>query len=74
MTKWYDNLPWILRLIMAIFLGYPLAIVIRVLRFVDSKETMTLVGAILAIPFGFVFWLVDLITTIIGLGITVLAK
>ena len=37
MTKWYDNLPWILRLIMAIFLGYPLAIVIRVLRFVDSK-------------------------------------
>ena len=24
MTKWYDNLPWILRLIMAIFLGYPL--------------------------------------------------
>ena len=74
MTKWYDNLPWILRLIMAIFLGYPLAIVIRVLRFVDSKEVATLVGAILAIPFGFVFWLVDLITTIIGLGITVLAK
>ncbi len=73
MTKWYDNLPWILRLIMAIFLGYPLAIVIRVLRFVDSKNVVTLVAAILAIPFGFVFWLIDLITTIIGQGICVLA-
>lgn len=75
MTKFYDDLPFILRFILQLFLGAIIGGVYRILRFLDSKNTTTLVVGILALipPIDFVFWIIDLVTTLTKGKITVLA-
>lgn len=76
MTKAYDELPFILRLILQIFFGYPIGVVYRIVKYVENRKNIVtlIVGIIGIFGFGFIFWLVDLITTIIGNGICVLAE
>lgn len=64
----YNGLPWIVRLILAIipFTGWLNAIVYRL-------ANGHLIAGILAIPFGEIFWIVDLITVILNGKPTVFA-
>ena len=75
-TSAYDNLPKIIRVILAIFFGAFIGGIYRIVRFLETKNIMTLVVGILGLCTGignFIVWLVDLVTTITGNGITVLA-
>jgi len=60
------GLPWILNVVLCVFLGWPLGIIERIVR---GKFLL----AILAIPFGFVFWVVDLVSFIVNKDIKWLA-
>ena len=66
MIKTYDNLPWIARLIIVIVLGAIVGGVYRIVKFLENKNTKTLVFGILALipPVSFVFWVLDIGATI----------
>lgn len=75
-TAAYDSLPWILRVILEILFGAIIGGVYRIIRFVETKNVVTLVVGILVLVTGVgnaIVWIVDLITTILGRGICVLA-
>ena len=66
MIKTYDNLPWIARLIIVIVFGAIVGGIYRIIKFVETKETKTLVFGILALifPVSVVFWVLDIVATI----------
>ena len=73
---WYDGLPKFVRILAQIFLGYIICGVYRILKFVDSKNVVTLVAGILVLVTGIgnaIAWVVDLVTEILYDKITVLA-
>jgi hypothetical protein len=75
-TSQYDNLPKIVRILLQIFLGVLVGGIYRIIRFFESGNIVTLVVGILVTFTGvgnFIIWVVDLITTIFGDGIVVLA-
>jgi len=75
MTKVYDDIPWIIRVILQIFFGYPIAVVYRIVKGVEKNNILILVvGIVLIFGFGFIAWIVDLVTTILGQGIVILAQ
>ncbi len=72
MTKTYDSLPLIVRVLLQLIFGWVISIFYRVFKFLDSKDTGTILGIVLSIfP---LMWFVDLVTTIFQGKITVLAK
>lgn len=72
--KAYEDLPKIVKIVLQIFLGGLISPIYRVLRFVISKNIVTLVAGILCFFFlGVVFWIIDLVTLITKDKITVLA-
>ena len=76
MTKTFDNLPWIVRLLLVIFLGSLVGGIYRIVKFLETKNTTTLVVGILGLVTGignFILWVVDLVTTATGKGISVFA-
>lgn len=73
MVKAYDSLHVLLRLLIQLIFGWPVSAIYRIVKGLEKKDTVVLVAGILAIPFGFIFWVVDLITTVLGSGISVLA-
>ena len=75
-TGAYEALPKIVKILLQIFLGAVIGGVYRILRYLETKNTVTLVVGILALipPIDFVFWLIDLITEITSDRITVLAN
>ena len=75
-TGAYEALPKLAKILLQIFLGAIIGGVYRILRFLETKNTVTLVVGILALipPIDFVFWLIDLITEITSDRITVLAN
>lgn len=74
LTKQYDNLPKIARILIQIFLGALVGGVYRILKYFETSNIVTLVVGILNfVGLGLVFWVVDLVTTIINDKITVLA-
>jgi hypothetical protein len=66
--KAYFGLPYIVSVILAIIpiTSWILGIVVRFSR-------GNLIGGILNIPFGFIFWVIDLVTMITKKDVTVLA-
>lgn len=68
LTAQYDALPFILRLIIQIFLGWIASGVYRIVRFVENGNVTTLIAGILAIVPGidFIAWIVDLVTLIVN--------
>lgn len=66
--KAYFGLGWVVSLILAIipFTSWILGIVVRFQR-------GNILGGILNIPFGFIFWIIDLVTMITQHDIVVLA-
>ena len=76
LTKEYNKLPKIARILLQLFLGYIISGVYRVIKYTETKNIVTLVVGIVAFFTGvgnFVFWLVDLVTVILNDGYTVLA-
>ena len=65
-TGAYDALPKIAKIIIQIFLGAVVGGIYRILRYLEKKNTTTLVAALLTlIPFvGFLLTIVDIITEI----------
>jgi hypothetical protein len=75
LTASYDALPMILRLILQIVLGVVVGGIYRIVRFVESKNIVTLIAGIIALVTGIgnlIAWIVDLVTLIINGKYTVL--
>ncbi|MBQ3015999.1 MAG: hypothetical protein IJD79_04385 [Clostridia bacterium] len=76
LTKTYEDLPKIAKILLQIFFGYIISGVYRIIRFLETKNTITLVVGILALVTGIgngIFWIVDLVTEILHNKVTVLA-
>ena len=73
MIKSYNELPLIVKVILQIFLGWPIGAIYRIVKGVQTKDNTVLIAGILAIPLGIIFWVIDLVTTIINNEISVLA-
>ena len=71
----YNDLPKIVKILLQIFLGALISGLYRILRYLETKNTVTLVAGILCfIPvLCFIFWVIDLITMITNEKISVLA-
>ena len=75
LTASYDALPFLLRIIIQIFFGALVGGIYRIVRYVESKNIVTLVAGILALVTGIgnlIAWIVDLVTLIINGEYTVL--
>ena len=75
LTGAYEALPKLAKILLQIFLGAIIGGVYRILRYLETKNIVTLVVGILALipPVDFVFWIIDLVTEITGDRISVLA-
>lgn len=75
-TAKYEELPKIVKILLQIFLGAIVGGLYRILRYVETKNTTTLVVGVLAIipPISFIFWVIDLVTEITQNKISVLAE
>lgn len=75
-TASYEALPKIVKIILQIVLGAFVGGIYRILRFVETKNIVTLVVGVLALipPISFVFWVLDLVTEITQNQISVLAN
>ena len=75
-TETYENLPKIVKILLQIFLGGAIGGIYRIIRFLETKNIVTLVVGILCLVTGvgnFAAWIVDLVTEITKNRITVLA-
>lgn len=74
-TGAYEALPKIAKILLQIFLGAVVGGIYRILRFLETKNIVTLIVGILALipPISVVFWVLDLITEATSDRITVLA-
>ena len=75
-TAMYEDLPKVAKILLQIFLGYLISPIFRILRFLETKNTVTLVVGILALVTGIgniIFQIIDLVTEITNNRITVLA-
>lgn len=74
-TGAYEALPKIAKIIIQIILGAFVGGVYRIVRYVETKNIVTLVAGILTLipPISFVAWVIDLITEITQNKISVLA-
>lgn len=78
-TPWtgaYEALPKIVKILLQLILGGIIGGIYRIVRYVETKNVVTLVVGILATVTGIgnaIAWVVDLITEITSNRITVLA-
>ena len=75
-TAQYEALPQIAKIILQIFFGGFIGGIYRILRYLETKNVVTLVVGIVCLVTGvgnFVAWIVDLITEITQNKISVLA-
>ena len=74
LTASYESLPKIVKVILQLFLGALVGGIYRIIRFLETKNIVTLVAGVLNfVGLGFVFWIIDLITEITQDKISVLA-
>lgn len=67
MTKLYDALPWILRVILQIFFGYFISFFYRLFCILEGKGLNVLkilIWILILVFFSFILWWVDLFTVI----------
>lgn len=75
-TKMYEDLPKIAKILIQIFLGSIISGLYRILRYLETKNVVTLAVGIISLVTGGLFgilWVVDLVTEITQNKITVLA-
>ncbi len=76
LTASYEALPKFVKVILQIFLGGLIGGIYRILRFLETKNVVTLVVGILVLVTGvgnLIAWIVDLVTEITTNKISVLA-
>lgn len=74
LTQTYESLPKILKILIQVFLGAAVGGVYRILKFLETKNMITLIAGILNfVGLGLIFWVVDLVTEVLYDKITVLA-
>lgn len=74
LTASYEALPKIVKIVIQIIFGALVGGIYRILRFLETKNIVTLaVGILNFVGLGFIFWIVDLVTEITSNKITVLA-
>ncbi len=76
MTGAYEALPKWVKILLQLLFGGVIGGIYRVVRFVETKNIVTLVAGILCLVTGVgngIAWIVDLITEIVSDRITVLA-
>ena len=76
MTKAFDNLPWIARFLLVLLVGSVVGGIYRIVKFLETKNVTTLVVGILGLVTGIgnlIVWIVDVVTTATGKGISVFA-
>jgi hypothetical protein len=74
LTATYEALPKLLKIIIQFFLGAFVGGVYRIVKFLETKNIVTLVVGILNfVGLGFIFWIVDIVTEITKNKITFLA-
>ena len=76
LTGAYEALPKLAKILLQLFLGAIIGGVYRILRYLETKNIVTLVVGILVLVTGvgnFIAWIVDLYTEITKDRITVLA-
>lgn len=76
-TSWWSDFPWVVKLLLVIFLDPIFGGIVRILRWVDNQsEILELVLGILWIVTGGLFgigWIIDLVSVIINKDLTILA-
>lgn len=75
-TEQYEALPKVAKILLQVFLGGLIGGIYRILRYLETKNIVTLVVGILCLVTGvgnFIAWVVDLITEITQNKISVLA-
>jgi hypothetical protein len=73
-TAQFENLPKILKFILFLLLGGLLSGIFRVLRFLETKNLVTLVfGIVCFFGVGFVVGIIDAVTELLGNKVSVLA-
>ena len=75
LTASYEALPKIVKLLLQFFLGALVGGIFRILRYIETKNTTTLIVGVLALipPIDFIFWVVDFVTELLHNKITVCA-
>ncbi len=76
LTAQYEALPKIVKVLLQLFLGAVVGGIYRIIRFLETKNIVTLVVGILVLCTGvgnLIAWIVDLITEIVSDKITVFA-
>lgn len=77
LTTAYDELPMLLRFIIILIGGVIVGGIYRLVKWYEQRNTVTLVVGILATFTGIgnlIIWVVDVVTTVMGKGICVLAE
>lgn len=74
-TASYESLPKWAKVLIQVLLGAIVGGVYRIVRFVETKNVVTLVAGILCLvpPISFAAWVIDLVTEIVNNKISVLA-
>ena len=75
-TKQYEALPKIAKVLLQLFLGYIISGVYRIIRYTETKNIVTLIVGLVGLLTGFgnfIVWLIDLVTEITQNKICVLA-
>ena len=74
-TAMYEDLPQILKIVLQFFFGWLIGGIYRIIRWTETKNTVTLLAGIVALIPGLdvVAWVVDLITEIAHNKIDILA-
>lgn len=72
MTKAYDELPLIVKLLLQFFFGWPIALIYRVCAVLEGKGDITklIIALIVGIFLGWLLWIVDFITMLLHGKIT----
>lgn len=77
LTKAFDELSMVLRVIIILIGGALVGGIYRLVKWYEQRNTVTLVVGILTTFTGIgnlIIWIVDLVTTLTGKGISVLAE
>ena len=72
---WFDKQPLWLKIVLLVLLGPIVSGIYRIIRYTESKDTVTLVvGIVSFFFFGFILAIVDIVTEITDGKITFLCK
>lgn len=76
LTKTYESLPKVAKLLLQFFFGYVISGAYRIAKYFETKNIITLVVGILALVTGIgnaIFWVADFVTELLNDKVTFFA-